>query len=87
MKSYLFFDDTPTSKTFEIKMCVRDAKGSPKIAKGKTHGPMKTYANDSAYKLWQFWTRNAGLGRRKRKRSKAATKQEAEKILKEINKE
>ena len=87
MKPYLFFDNSPTTKTFELKMCVRNYKGEPIISKGKLSGPTKTYATDSSYKLWQFWVRNIGLSYNKRKSNKAASKQEAEKILQQMNKE
>lgn len=73
--------DAEESKTFEIVISLKDSQGRPT---GKT----KHYATDSAYKLWQFYMNHQGKPKRKRRKtSKAADKNEAEKILKEINKD
>jgi len=67
------------SKLYEIVLYIKDAKGNPTKKR-------KSYATDNPYKLWQFWMRHQGKPKRRRS-NKIPTAQEAEKILKEMNKD
>jgi hypothetical protein len=82
MPNRLEFNNAPSSKTFELVLCIRDSKGKPTNKK-------KYIGTDSAYKLWEFFNRNAGFTkRRKRKKTKQLpTAKEAEKTLKDMYKD
>ena len=64
-------------KLYEITVQIRNATGEPT-------GRTKTYKTDDPFKLWQFWMRNKGKPKRKKDR-RIPTKDQAEKILKEIH--
>jgi len=77
----MFNPQDEETKTFEIVLSVRDSQGRPT---GKT----KSYSTDSAKKLWQFFMNHQGKPKRRRKKNKGATsKQEADKILKDMYKD
>jgi hypothetical protein len=65
---------------FEIVTCVRDSKGNDT-------GRKKYYASESPYKIWEFWVKNSGKPKRKKKSKKLPNAEEASKILDEINKD
>jgi len=63
---------------FEIVVAVLDSQGKPT-------GKRKSFANDSAYKIWEFYARHVGSVQHKKKVSKNnPSAEEAAKILKEI---
>jgi len=65
------------SKTFEIVVAIRDSLG-------QDTGKRKSFASDSSYKIWEFYTRHVGNIKGKKKKSNLPDKKEAEIILKEI---
>ncbi len=71
-----------TSQKFEICVHIRNADG-------ESTGQTRCYASNSAYKLFEFWQRNHGQAKRKKKRKKASrtdilpSQKEADKLLQE----
>ncbi len=71
-----------TSQRFELCLHIRDVNGN-------ATGKQRCYSTDSAYKLFEFWQRNHGQFKKKKKRKKASRtdtlpgQKEADKILKE----
>jgi hypothetical protein len=68
---------TEPSKTFEIVVGVRDSQG-------KLTGKRKSYSSDSAYKIYEFWSKYVGNTRAKHKGNALPTESEAKKILKQL---
>ena len=63
---------------FEIVVAVLDSKGKPT-------GKRKSFASDSAYKIWEFYARHVGSIQHKKKiTNNNPNADEASKILKEI---
>ena len=65
------------SKTFELVMCVRNSLG-------KDTGKRRSYASDSAYKIWEVWSKYVSSFTRKKKKLATPTADEAQSILKSI---
>lgn len=64
------------SKTFEIVVCLRNAKG-------ELTGRKKSFSSDSANKIWEFWAKHcAGTKHHKKKKGNLPDKKTAENILK-----
>ncbi len=64
-------------KSFELCLIVRDNFGKPTNAK-------KSFSSDSASELHQFWMRNNGVVKNKKRKSKAASGDQVEKAIKEV---
>lgn len=71
--------DQEWTPTFEISLVIRDAKGNPT-------GRRKEYSSSRASDISNFWVKNNSQPTKKKK-TKAATSEEASQILKEINQE
>jgi hypothetical protein len=69
---------TKEHKTFEITVVLRDIDGNP-IGR-------RTYSSDNPYKIWEFYQRNRGKPKKKKRGGKVPTAKEADKILKEVAK-
>lgn len=69
------------TKTFEICVILRNAKGEA-IMDAYGNPKKKSYASDSAYKIWEFWNQN---GFRSRKSTGGKASANAEKILNYVN--
>ncbi len=67
---------TKTEKSFELVVIVRDNKGNPT-------GRRKSFTCDTPQELEELWIKNNGVTKkRKRHKVEAATKEEAEKVIK-----
>jgi len=68
--------------TFEIVVAVRDSLG-------QDTGKRKSYASDSAYKIWEFYAKTVGNtnSKKKKKISNLPDADEAQSILKSIYKD
>ena len=64
---------------FEIVVCVRDSQG-------KDTGKKKSFVTNSAYKMWEFWSKNTGsfTPRNKKSASNLPDADEAQSILNAI---
>lgn len=77
--------DQREHKTFELVMQIRDSQGNPT-------GKFKTFETDDASKLSEFWLRNKGKPKRKKKKQAQKgeyipSAHEAEKLLAVVNEE
>ena len=80
MSSKLDFRSAPSnSPSFELVIEILDSQGNPT-------GKRKSYGSDDADKVSNFWQRNKGNYKKKKKKTQTATKEEADKILKEMYK-
>ena len=71
MKSLL---QQPETKSFEIVLAIRDTQGNPTNRK-------KRFASDDPTKICEFYERNSGKEKKKRRTSEATSDQDANKIL------
>lgn len=66
------------SKTFEIVVAVRNSKG-------EDTGKRRSYTSDSAYKIWEFYSKTVGnIPSKKHQIAQLPTETEAKKILQEM---
>lgn len=56
-----FYGNTESDKSYEIDLEIRNAKGEPT-------GTRKSFKTDDPVKLWEFWMRNQGRPKKKRKK-------------------
>ncbi len=65
------------TKLFEIDLVIKDSQGNPTNKR-------RSFSSDDASRIWEFWMRYQGKPKKRRRKTKAATAKEAEKLLKEI---
>lgn len=65
------------TRAFEVVVYLKDSLGNPTNKK-------KSFATDSAYKLWEFWAKHAGGRNKKKKTEEAISGDEAANILKQM---
>ena len=61
------------NKSLSIELIIRDASGKPT---GR-----KTFASNSGFELWQFYMRYQKPHKKRKRKSKATTRKDAEQIL------
>jgi len=60
MKTLLTFNNQQESTAFEINLVIRDMEGNPSSRR-------RSYKSNDSYKIWEFYQRNKGKPKRKRK--------------------